>query len=174
MEEGDLRTVLSWRNSDRIRRVSLTDHEISWEEHLAWYEGSKTDESRELMVFELSHQLTGVVIFSSIDRRAGSSEWGFYLGRSDVPRGSASIMGFLAMEHAFGALALECVIGEAFVSNESSLRYHRRLGFEENDGGHRIEKAGKMHELARFEITADRWRNWRGALESTLFPEVEK
>ena len=52
MAEPDLRTVWSWRNSERVRAVSFTDHEITWEEHLAWYERSKNDDSTQPMLFE--------------------------------------------------------------------------------------------------------------------------
>lgn len=35
LEEKDLRLVLDWRNSERVHSKMLTDHKITWEEHLA-------------------------------------------------------------------------------------------------------------------------------------------
>jgi len=37
IEEGDLATVLEWRNSERIRANMYTDHLISREEHRAGF-----------------------------------------------------------------------------------------------------------------------------------------
>lgn len=173
MREGDLRTVLSWRNSERIRAVSFTEHEITWEEHLAWYERCKTDDSIRPMLFECHNQPTGVVRFSRIDRSAGSAEWGFYLGNPNAPKGSGAAMGFLALEHAFGELGLNEVLGEAFVSNEASVRYHERLGFREVEAGRRrVKKGNEMLEVMPLQLSAERWRDLRPSLDETLFSEV--
>lgn len=173
MAEPDLQTVWTWRNSERVRAVSYTDHEISWEEHLAWYERSRSDESIQPMLFECATKPTGVVNFTRIDRQAGSSVWGFYIADLEAPRGSGSIMGFLALDYAFGDLGLKQVIGESFVSNEASVRYHQRLGFREVEAERRrVEAGGEMQEVMRLKVTAEWWQELRPSLEKTLFSEV--
>lgn len=174
MRGSDLRTVFGWRNSERIRAVSFTEHEIAWEEHLAWYERCKTDDTIHPMLFECHDQPIGVVSISRIDRSAGTAEWGFYLGDLNAPKGSGAAMGFLALEHAFGELGLEQLVGEAFVSNEASVRYHERLGFRAVEAGRRrVKKGDEMLEVMRLQLSAERWRELRPSLDKTLFPEVK-
>lgn len=174
MAERDLRTVWRWCNSERVRTVSFTDHEITWEEHLAWYERSKNDDSIQPMLFECGAKPTGVVNFTRIDRQAGSSVWGFYIGDRNAPKGSASTMGFLALDYAFGELDLRKVVGQSFVSNEASLRYHQRLGFPEvEEERPRVEKNGEMQYVIRLEMTAERWQDLRLSPEHRLFSEVK-
>jgi UDP-4-amino-4,6-dideoxy-N-acetyl-beta-L-altrosamine N-acetyltransferase len=172
--ERDLRTVWRWRNSERVRAVSFTDHEITWEEHLAWYERSKNDDSIQPMLFECGAKPTGVVNFTRIDRQAGSSVWGFHIGDQNPPKGSASAMGFIALDYAFGELDLRKVVGQSFVSNESGLRYHQRLGFREvEEDRPRVKKGGETLDVMRLELTAERWQDLRPSLEQRIFPEVK-
>ena len=173
MAERDLRTVWMWRNSERVRAVSFTHHEITWEEHLAWYERSKEDESIQPMVFECGAKAAGVVNFTEIDRQDGTVVWGFYIGDQNAPRGSASIMGFLALDYAFGKLDLRKVLGQSFVSNEVSVRYHQRLGFREiEEERRRVRRDGEMQDVMRLEVTAEWWHVLRPSLEQRLFSEV--
>ena len=173
LREDDLRTVWTWRNSDRIRSVSLDDREIPWEEHVAWFERSKTDSSRQPMLFEHGGKPTGVVNFVDIDPSSRCAAWGFYLGDVEAPKGTASAMGFLALDHGFGVLRLERITGKAFASNDASLRYHRRLGFVEiEERRERLQRGEGEVELLCFELTSERWRELRPSLEEQLFSEV--
>lgn len=173
LRQDDLQTVWTWRNSDRIRAVSLDDREIPWEEHVAWFERSKTDPSRQSMLFECGGKPTGVVNFVDIDPDSGSAAWGFYLGDLEAPKGSATAMGFLALDHGFVTLRLQRIFGKAFASNEASSRYHRRLGFVEiEERRERIARGEGEVELLCFELTSDRWEELRPSLEEKLFPEA--
>ena len=170
MSEGDLQKVLRWRNSERIRAVSFTDHEISWEEHLAWYELSKDDDSMQPMVFEHRARPIGVVNFVRIDRRARSSEWGFYMGERNGPKNSALAMGFIALDYAFHTIGLLKVVGRSFVSNKAALRYHERLGFRVLEC-ERVDKGGETLDVVRLGLTGESWEALRPALERRLYSE---
>jgi len=174
MAERDLPTVWRWRNSERVRAVSFTDHEITWDEHLAWYERSKNDDSTQPMLFECGAKPIGVVNFTRIDRQAGSGVWGFYIGDQNAPKDSASTMGVLALDYAFGELGLRKVVGHSFVSNAASVRYHQRLGFREvEEDPQRFKKGGETLDVMRLELTAERWQGLRPSLEKSLFSEVK-
>jgi len=174
MREGDLQTVLSWRNSARIRAVSFSDHEIAWEEHVAWYERSRNDDGIQPMLFEWRGKPAGVVNFIGIDRSARWAEWGFYIGDPNAPKGAASAMGFLALDYAFGELGLQKLVGRSLVSNEASVRYHQRLGFRQVEGEPgRAQKGGEMLEVMRLELAVERWRELSPSLEQKLFSEAK-
>jgi RimJ/RimL family protein N-acetyltransferase len=113
------------------------------------------------------------VNFTRIDRQARSTVWGCYIADLEAPKGSGSVMGFLALDYAFGDLGLEQVIGESFVSNEASVRYHQRLGFREvEEERRRVEAGGKMREVMRLSVTAEWWQELRPSLEQRLFSKV--
>ena len=172
MAETDLRTVLRWRNSARVRAVSFGDHEIAWDEHVAWFARSQADDSASLLIFERSAIPCGVVNFTGIDRDAGSCEWSFYLGDPELPKGTGTVMGFFALERAFAGLDLDRVVARTFLRNQASVRYHDRLGFREIPGGRTyVEKEGAMLEVVSLEILIARWRSLRDSLARDLFSE---
>ena len=83
-------------------------------------------------------------------------------------------MGLLALDYAFGELGLRKVIGESFVSNKASVRYHQRLGFREvEEERRRVKKGGETLDVMRLELTAERWQDLRPSLEQRLFSEVK-
>ena len=152
--------------------VSFSDHKISWEEHLAWDECSKSDDTVQPMVFECGGEPTGVANFTQIDSEAESSVWGFYIGDEAAPKGSGSIMGFLALDYAFGESGLQRVVGESFVWNDANVRYHQRLGFREVEEERlRVRKNGEMQDVMRLRVTAEWWDRLRPSLEQALFPK---
>lgn len=130
MEEADLLLVLSWRNAPRIRSAMYTEHEISLEEHKYWF-GRTQQEGYcgKHFVFCCDDTSVGVVNFTAISQEHKRLSWGFYLGAEDAPRGSALIMGFLALQEAFEGMGMHKVVGEVLEKNEKSFRYHQRLGF---------------------------------------------
>ena len=130
MEEKDLLLVLSWRNKPSIRSAMYTEHEISLEEHKLWF--CKTQQKGyggKHFIFCLDEHPLGVVNFTAISREHKRLNWGFYLGEEEAPRGSSSVMGFLALREAFENMQMHKVVGEVLENNEKSLRYHQRLGF---------------------------------------------
>ena len=83
-------------------------------------------------------------------------------------------MGVLALDYAFGELKLRKVIGHSFVSNEVSVRYHKRLGFREIEEKHRrVRKNGKMQDMVRLEVTAECWQSLRPSVGQWLMSEVK-
>ena len=130
MEEADLLVVLTWRNKPSIRAAMYTEHEISLEEHNQWF--CKTQQKGYCgrhFVFCCDDTPLGVVNFTAISQRHRRLNWGFYLGVEDAPRGSALLMGFLALQEAFERMNMHKVVGEVLEKNEKSFRYHQRLGF---------------------------------------------
>lgn len=175
METTDLETVWRWRNSPRIRREMYTDHEISWEEHEAWFRRvSKTGQSLHF-VFEGQGRPLGVVNVVDIDQNHSRCHWGFYIGETDAPRGSGSIMGFLALDYLFEELDFHRVIGEAIATNNTSIRYHKRLGFLEE--GRLVDHAcknGYFVDVIAMAIVKDRWLIVKPALEEKFFTKGGK
>lgn len=158
LARADLALVLGWRNADRVRLNMYTTHVISAEEHSAWFERLQQNTKDLAFVFERAGEPLGFLSFTAIDRTHGRAHWGFYLGADDVPRGTGTMLGILAMDHAFGALGLRKVIGEVLDFNMASLRLFRRLGFAEE--GHFREdvcRDGQLCGVVRFALFRDQW-----------------
>jgi len=129
MRADDLARVLAWRNHPQIRRFMYTTHEISLEEHAAWFQRASADARKHLLIFEADGVPMG---FANLNvATAGAiAEWGFYVA-PDAPRGTGMRLGRTVLAHAFGPLGLHKVCGEALEFNERSINFHGRLGFRQ-------------------------------------------
>ena len=170
MTRDDLELVLRWRNSDRVRENMYKKHVISPDEHLAWFERESVNRKSQLLIFEYRKQPLGVVNFTNIDFENQTCTWGFYIGADDAPRGSGSAMGFLALERIFEQFNIAEVLGEVLSFNEDSLRFHRRLGFEEKTllSGHK-PRSGDTAGVIRLVLSADGWSRIKPELAARFF-----
>ena len=170
MEERDLDMVRGWRNSDRVRRASFTDHVIGADEHRSWFERVSRSDATEPFVFECEGRPVGVVNLVDIDHAESACAWGFYIGAEDAPRGAGGAMGFCALEHVFEHLRLRSLRGEALAANEASIRYHERLGFTRTDRlvGH-TEKDGVPEDVLVFVLDEASWTESREMLLAKTF-----
>jgi UDP-4-amino-4,6-dideoxy-N-acetyl-beta-L-altrosamine N-acetyltransferase len=156
MEPRDLTAVLGWRNHPDIRRHMRTQHEISLDEHTAWFERASQDKSRCLLIVEEVDVALGFVHFSNVSS-GGVSDWGFY-ARPDAPRGAGRKLGRAALNHAFRRLELHKVCGQVLGQNEASLRFHENLGFT-LEGVLRQQALinGQYHDMVCFGLLREEW-----------------
>lgn len=163
MREADLNSVLAWRNHPDVRRYMYTQHEIDLDEHRRWFARATVQPGKHLLIFEVDGRPSG---FASLTQhgQAPIADWGFYLA-SDAARGTGQRLGRGVLAYAFETLALHKLCGEVLVHNERSLRFHRRLGFQEegrlrdqhHDGEH-------FHTVVCFGLLRHEWQPTAGAL----------
>lgn len=157
MDVGDLPMVLSWRNHPDVRRFMFNQHEISLQEHTAWFTQVIQDQSKDLLIVEESSAPIGYVQFSHVEL-GGISYWGFYV-RPGASKGTGQKLGNAALEHAFGQLQLHKVCGQVIATNQASIKFHERLGFKreaEFEDQKRINN--EYHTLIFYGLLADEWR----------------
>ena len=65
LEKRDRDMILPWRNDERTRAVAYTDHVISPEEHRAWFERVRTDETSCCLVLEGNSDPLALVHFAA-------------------------------------------------------------------------------------------------------------
>ncbi|PTB18082.1 UDP-4-amino-4,6-dideoxy-N-acetyl-beta-L-altrosamine N-acetyltransferase [Trinickia symbiotica] len=161
LREADLEQVLAWRNTPEVRAVMYTSREIDWAEHAAWFERLQRDRSRCTCVFMADGEPMGVVNFTHIDTMIGEAHWGFYV-RPGAPKGIGIRLGRVALAHAFELLKLNRLIGEVLASNEASLRFHRKLGFElEQILGAHHRDGNTAQDVHVFSLARAAWRRDR-------------
>jgi UDP-4-amino-4,6-dideoxy-N-acetyl-beta-L-altrosamine N-acetyltransferase len=133
-DENDLDRIRRWRNHPSVRQVSFTTHEIEADEHGAWFAAVRADPSRRVLIYHYEGNPAGVVLFSDIDRAAGSAEWGFYLDNEGLGRDLLAAWLRLeqaAVAYAFDQLGLQVIGGATLADNRQVLQLHKRFGFTE-------------------------------------------
>ncbi|MEI6207384.1 MAG: UDP-4-amino-4,6-dideoxy-N-acetyl-beta-L-altrosamine N-acetyltransferase [Desulfuromonadales bacterium] len=158
IELDDLEKILQWRNSERIRANMYTEHVISLEEHMAWFERLKLQTTSVYLVFEVRNLPVGLVYYTDIDKNNSKSHWGFYLGEEKLPHGSGTVMGMLGLDYAFTQLNIRKLCGEAFAFNDASIRFHKKLGFaEEGTFTKHVLRRGVYEDIVSFALFSEDW-----------------
>ena len=163
MTAGDLPSVLAWRNSDHVRQFMYTKHEISADEHQAWFNRRTMDPDWYLLIFEDRGVPSGYVSFH---RKSGqeAAEWGFYTAPS-AEKGTGQRLGIAALDCGLGTMNFAKICGEALASNASSVKFHEKMGFQCEKllvGAH---FDGSSHcDVLCFEISAAEWQEARARL----------
>jgi len=151
--------VLAWRNSPAVRQHMYTTHQISEQEHKAWFERIITDPEVRWFIHEnADNEPDGVVGFTRYDKSRQSACWGFYLGEKRQS-GDGLLLGIDGLDAAFSMLNLSKLNAEVLEGNEKSLAFHRRLGFVEEGplkNYHRENSTSKN--LYRFVIFPHTWQ----------------
>jgi len=127
MTAADLEHVLKIRNHNEIRRNMLTHHEIAMNEHISWFHSSSQNENIELLVFEMNEECCGFVQFKKT-HYPGVQDWGFFVS-PDAPKGTGKKLGMAALSRAFKKDNLHKIRGEVLEGNQSSIGFHKSLGF---------------------------------------------
>ncbi|WCK54191.1 UDP-4-amino-4,6-dideoxy-N-acetyl-beta-L-altrosamine N-acetyltransferase [Aneurinibacillus sp. Ricciae_BoGa-3] len=160
INENDLKLILSWRNSEKVRRNMFTDHEISIDEHRNWFQNLEKNNTALYLIFEIDNQPRGLVSFSDIDYGNKNCLWGFYLGQENLPKGTGYIMGCLGLHYAFTEMKMRKVCGEVFNFNKVSINYHKKLGFkEEGYFKKHVLKNGQYEDIVCFALFSDQWES---------------
>lgn len=156
LAEADLDLVRGWRNAPAVRDFMYSRHEIGADEHRRWFAAAAGDPGRQLLVYEENGVPVGYVAFTAT-RSPTVAEWGFYTAPGALP-GTGGRLGRAALDHAFGALGLHKVCGEALAFNAASLRFHEKLGFQ-REGTLRDQHfdGERYHDVIRFGLLAREW-----------------
>jgi UDP-4-amino-4,6-dideoxy-N-acetyl-beta-L-altrosamine N-acetyltransferase len=159
--ESDLELVLRWRNAPAVRHHMYTTHEISAEEHRAWFNGLAGDPTRSWFIYEEKDVPQGVVNFSEFKPRHGTAFWGFYAGEN-APAGIGRRMEFTALEHAFSTMGLRKLNCEVLAFNTAVLNLHLKFGFvQEGVFREHLLHEGTATDVVRLAIFAPTWQATR-------------
>jgi UDP-4-amino-4,6-dideoxy-N-acetyl-beta-L-altrosamine N-acetyltransferase len=158
MADADVERVLVWRNHPEVRRYMFTQHEITLDEHQRWFERTRQNPRKHLLIFEADNQALGFVSFSELGS-GGVADWGFYVA-PDSPKGCGGELGHAALNYAFSEIKLHKICGQALIFNERSIRFHQSLGFEQ-EGGLRDQHfdGERYHHVICFGLLRYEWQS---------------
>jgi UDP-4-amino-4,6-dideoxy-N-acetyl-beta-L-altrosamine N-acetyltransferase len=164
----DLHQVLEWRNKEHIRRNMYNEDLITLDQHYKWFESLQLNTNKETYLFYLNGIPKGIINLN-IDIVNAKCDWGFYLGEESVPKGTGSLMGYLAIKHAFEKLNVRKITGEVFDFNKKSQLFHKNLGFEqEGIFKSHIRKKDFYHDIYVYSLFKDTWEYSRLKTEEFL------
>ncbi|MEV1166789.1 GNAT family N-acetyltransferase [Nonomuraea sp. NPDC049784] len=134
VQDDDLPVMRRWRNHPRVRAASFTTHEISEYEHARWWEATRADTRKRVLIYDHEETAAGVVTYSGLSPESGT--WSFYLDLDGLEQSGTLLRAWIgleqeAIEYAFGPLGLTTLRGEVLACNEPVRRLHRRFGFVE-------------------------------------------
>lgn len=121
--------LFRWRNSPEIMRWTRQNDLLTWERHVAWFQGHQTDPTIKMYgTFTESHEIVGVCGLTSIDLTNRRAEFSLYIGPEHQGKGHGRAALQTLVHHGFMALNLNCVWGETFDGNPAA-RLFESLGF---------------------------------------------
>ncbi|GGC75134.1 hypothetical protein GCM10007216_02160 [Thalassobacillus devorans] len=161
----NLKTIFEWRNSERIKSLMYTNHNITWEEHIRWFHKVNKSSSDLVWVLYDVNSPLGLVSFSDINKEHSRCFWGFYIGEEKAPKGAGTIMGVLALDKIFQESGMNKVCAEVIDSNSGSIRYHKKLGFEQEGVlAQHVWKDNQFKDVIRMALFNDKWQKVRTGL----------
>jgi len=124
--------VLKIRNEEHIREWMFTRNEINRDDHFAWIEQLKNDQSQIcLTIIDDVMQPAGAVNVKKIDKTNKNAELGFYKSKDNNEKGLMTMSLSAVINYSFANLGLEKIYGEVFEGNTKSIDLFKRLSFVE-------------------------------------------
>lgn len=161
MTQADLEQVLAWRNHPKVRQYMYSQNEISFDEHVSWFNRASADPHRHLLILKIDDQSQGYVSFHT--NGAGAAVWGFYLA-PDAPKGTGRMLGNAATRYAFEEIGLERIWGEVLPDNQASQKFHLSQGFVlESILPDKQVGPQTIRHVRQYLLTRDAWRARQGA-----------
>jgi RimJ/RimL family protein N-acetyltransferase len=132
--EADVDTIRRLRNQQANRDVSITSHEITADEHAAWWAKASVDPTRRVLIYQRDDEIAGVVTFFDLDGSTGA--WGFFLDADGLGERGETLPAWIgvmreATAYAFDKLGLEVLTGEVLEHNTVVRQMNRRFRFVE-------------------------------------------
>lgn len=142
--DDDVDTIRALRNQKANRDVSLTAHEISAAEHLAWWSKASVDPARRVLIYDRDGRTAGVVNFFDLelDATPRSGAWGFFLDADGLAERGETLPAWIevmkeAVGYAFDTLGLDELTGEVLEHNTVVRQMNRRFRFTEGEPEYR-------------------------------------
>lgn len=168
IHDSELELMRAWRNAPSVRANMYTRHEISSEEHLAWWGRIQLRDDQKYFMYDLAGEPTGIVAFTDIDKENENSSWAFYASPT-APKGAGTRMEFLALDYAFLGLALHKLHCEVLSFNTPVINLHQKFGFKVEGifrGQHKVD--GVFVDIYRLGLLAAEWTTQRPLMAAKI------
>jgi len=170
MTPSDAEMLFGWRNQPDVSKYMYTDHEITRDEHEAWFARIQDDATRRYWILVVDGVDVGLVNLTDIDTVNSRCAWAFYIAQTDQRgRGVGAFAEFEVLKYVFETLRLNRLWCEVLAFNTSAQKMHRRFGFvHEGTLRRHVRKDGDYHDVEVFGMLKEEWDQRRDELESDL------
>lgn len=180
VEEVDRWTLLEWRNSDRVRAVSIDAAVIPRDTHTAWFDRLLAERADEVLIVTWDGAPVGVVSLERVDRPQAVCSWGCHLGVTDVPPGVGAVLPVIGLGFGFDGHRMRRMTAQVLGGNRNMRGIHRRLGvpIEGTLREHVRRDDGTASDVVLYGVLAPEWATIRstaaGLLPATLRRELDE
>lgn len=162
--------VRLWRNEADIRRFMINKRIIEKEEHLKWIDRLIININIKYWVVILDNKPIGVVNLQNINHEKNQSEWGIYIGESELRGkgiGKKIIYKFLTMF--FDVMGYEKLITKVLSQNIIAYKTYLKFKFRVTD-----IKNENNDEIIIMEYKKQEWNEYKERLKYELFNSNRK
>jgi UDP-4-amino-4,6-dideoxy-N-acetyl-beta-L-altrosamine N-acetyltransferase len=170
MTAADQEKVREWRNLPEVRKYMYTDHVISQEEHLGWFQRVVDDPAYKYWIIVCDEEDVGVAYLFNLDRRNQRCYWGFYLASPNVRgKGVGSVVEYSVLRYVFDELKLSKLCAEVLSFNQAVVEMHKGFGFvQEGYFRKHIVKDGTLQDIFCIAMLREEWEAKRPEIEGRL------
>ena len=179
LNDTHLETVLRWRNLPHIRANMHSTNEISWQQHLSWFETLKNDSKKQFFVFLQNERPVGVLNFTLVDAIENPHElttpcleWGCYIGEDNVWPGSGLLLEIAALDYAFIGKNAATLYAEVLSFNQSVLKMHKLFQYDALEDRTDEKTDGTIVTVKRFLYHQKQWLLKREKVLSMLPKQI--
>ena len=152
-----LENVRQMRNA--VREWMYSDHVITEQEHAAWIDRLRTDDTQRVMVAFILGEVIGVANLYRIQLRHATATWGYYLDPNLKGKGYGRALASRIISYAFDECGIEKLNGETLENNHASVQVDLKLGMRiEGVQRSAIVKNGERINIVQLGITAEEFR----------------
>lgn len=131
--DEDRKILFEWANDPEVRKASFETHEITWEEHCAWYERIMTEGNVLQYILEEEGKPSGQIRFAV---KEGNAEISYSIAPESRGRGLAACMISMGIRKARSEKRdISEFTARVKPDNVISAKVFRNLGFDENPEG---------------------------------------
>ena len=179
LNDTHLETGLRWRNLPHIRANMHSTNEISWQQHLSWFETLKNDSKKQFFVFLQNERPVGVLNFTLVDAIENPHElttpcleWGCYIGEDNVWPGSGLLLEIAALDYAFIGKNAATLYAEVLSFNQSVLKMHKLFQYDALEDRTDEKTDGTIVTVKRFLYHQKQWLLKREKVLSMLPKQI--
>jgi UDP-4-amino-4,6-dideoxy-N-acetyl-beta-L-altrosamine N-acetyltransferase len=148
----------------------FTDHHISREEHLRWFEHIQSDPSCRHWIITCDDRDVGSTNIYGIDLKNSRCFWGSYIADpDDRGKGIGAAARYRVFKYVFEELELNKICAEVMVFNTRVLKAHERFGLKrEGVLREHVVKGGVPHDVVCTALLRQEWHELKPAFERWL------
>lgn len=150
----DAKKIVEWRNKDFVRKNFIYQELFTEEGQRKWISGQvETGHVAQFIICLSDKREIGSVYFRDIDRKAGTAEYGIFIGEEDaLGRGYGTETAKVALKYAFTTLALNRVFLRFLSDNIGAQKSYSHAGFRLTDQREVVETLQGKREVCFMEI----------------------